>query len=122
MIAVRSSFSKIRHPTGASSTGISFLALTDFSQSVDPLELRRRAIGLLRVKGICLVSLSALFTAFAVAVCEYCIGGDKAMSSGTKSFNKTVMFSSPSKPVLQLPASNSDSVLGQRSSETSWHF
>lgn len=91
MIAARSSFSKIRHPTGASSTGISFLALTDFSQSVDPLELRRRAIGLLRVKGICLVSLSALFTAFAVAVCEYCIGGDKAMSSGTKSFNKTVL-------------------------------
>lgn len=88
----RSSFSRIRHPTGASSTGISFLALTDFSQSIDPLELRRRAIGLLRVKGICLVSLSALFTAFAVAVCENCIGGDKVMSSGTKSFNKTVMF------------------------------
>lgn len=122
IIAARSSFSSIRHPTGASSTGISFLALTDLSQSVDPLELRRRAIGLLRVKGICLVSLSALFTAFAVAVCENCIGGVKTMSSGTKSFNKTVMFSSPSKPVLQLPASESDSVPGQSSAETSWHF
>jgi hypothetical protein len=91
IIAARSSFSRIRHPTGATSTGISFLALTDFSQSVDPLELRRRAIGLLRVKGICLVSFRALFTAFAVAVCENCTGGDKAISSGTKSFNNTVL-------------------------------
>lgn len=90
-IVTRSSFSRIRHPIGVSSAGASFLARTDFSHSIDPLEASSRAIGLLRVKGICLVSLSELFTALAVAVCENCTGGGRDIFSGIKSFNKTVL-------------------------------
>lgn len=90
-MATRSSFSRIRHPTGVSSTGASFLARTDFSHSIDPLEASKRAIGLLRVKGICLVSLRELFIALAVAVCENCTGGGRVIFSGTKSFKKSVL-------------------------------
>jgi hypothetical protein len=62
------SFSRIRHPEGTSSTGVSVRDLTDVSQAVDPLAARRVDIGLVRANAVFRESLTASARAFAVKV------------------------------------------------------
>jgi hypothetical protein len=60
------SFSRIRHPEGTSSTGVSVRDLTDVSQAVDPFAARRIDIGLVRANAVFRESLTASAIAFAV--------------------------------------------------------
>jgi hypothetical protein len=64
--SVLGSFSRIRHPEGTSSTGVSVRDLTDVSQAVDPFAARRVDIGLVRANAVFRESLTASAIAFAV--------------------------------------------------------